>query len=328
MSGITTSTGEVNLSTSRPGWREQGDCGLGATVRLVAWVRSRRTTTPGTITASLLSVNDTTGNVVLELANAVGTVAVSLTNAGQAFSFNDDAWALIVGSVAAAAQGPAGPDPSGLFTPAVSGITTSTGEVNLSTSSTLALSSAIAASGATVRLVAGGAISQDATNGAITASMLSVKDTGGQVVLEASNAVGTVAASLTNPTSAFSFNDTVALIEGSVAAAAQGPAGPDPSGLFTPAVSGITTSTGEVNLSTSSTLALSNAIAASGATVRLVAGGAISQDATTGAITASMLSVKDTGGQVVLEASNAVGTVAASLTNPARRSASTTRRVD
>ena len=82
------------------------------------------------------------------------------------------------------------------------------GDVNLSTSRRVGAEQRDCGGAGTVRLVAGGAISQDATSGAITASMLSVKDSGGQVVLEAPNAVGTVAASLTNPTSAFSFNDT------------------------------------------------------------------------------------------------------------------------
>ena len=89
----------------------------------------------------------------------------------------------------------------------MTGITTSSGDVNLK-SGALTLTNAVGAGSAIVRLVESAAISQNTTTGAITAGSLSViANTGGQVVLEATNAVGTMAASLSNAGSAFSFND-------------------------------------------------------------------------------------------------------------------------
>src|SRR4029077_9177098 len=173
------------------------------------------------------------------------------------------------GSVGAATVGA---DPSGLFG-AVTGIATNGGDVNLK-SGGLALTNAVGVGSGTVRLVESGAISQNATTGAITAASLSVTDSGGQVVLEATNAVGTVAASQTNATSAFSFNDgTTALTVGSVGAAA---AGADPTPLFGATVTGIATNGGDVNLK-SGALTLTTAVGAGSGTVRLVASGAVSQ---------------------------------------------------
>ena len=140
-----------------------------------------------------------------------------------------------------------GADPSGLFG-AVTGIATNSGDVNLNSSGGLALTNAVGAGSATVRLIATAGISQNTTSGAITAGALSVIDTGGQVVLEATNAVGTVAASLTGAPagSAFSFNDgTTALTVGSVGAAA---AGEDPTPLFGATVTGIATTSGDVEI--------------------------------------------------------------------------------
>ena len=246
--------------------------------------------------------------MVLEAANEVGTVAANLTNAGSAFTFNNSTNALIVGSVAAAnaAAGPATPQ---LFGTAVTGITTSSGDVNLK-SGGLTLTNAIGASGASVRLVESAAVSQNTTTGAITAGLLSVTDSGGQVVLEATNAVPTLAASLTSPGSAFSFNDgATALTFGTVAAAA---AGADPSALF-PAVSNVTTSDGDINLS-SGGLAINQPLNAGTGIVRLVESGAVSQLAA-GTITAASLSVTDSNGTVILDDSNnVVGVLAGSST--------------
>ena len=165
-----------------------------------------------TISANAMSVTDTAGQVVLEAANTIGTVeqagttgtvAANLTASGSVFSLNDPATALTVGTVGAATSAS---DPSGLFG-ALSGVATSNADVNLK-SGGLAVNQPVGAGTAIVRLVESGAVSQDATNGAITASSLSVADSGGQVVLEAANNVGTVAASLTKAGSAFTFNNS------------------------------------------------------------------------------------------------------------------------
>ena len=80
--------GDLNLASAGLAVNQAIAVGAG-TVRLVdAGAISQ--TTPGTITAGSLSVSDTTGNVVLELANmvgpvAAGTVALSLTGSGEAW---------------------------------------------------------------------------------------------------------------------------------------------------------------------------------------------------------------------------------------------------
>ena len=233
-----------------------------------------------------MSVTDTIGNVVLEAANAVPTVAANLTSAGGAFSFNDGATALAFGTVAAA---PALTDPSLLFQAVVSEQrTTGNGDVNLR-SGGLAINQPLNvgqrdAASAWWRK-AGPSFAKNALTGAITAGALSVTDSGGQAVLEAPNAVGTVAASLTTSGSAFSFADgTTALTVGSVGAAATGA---DPTPLFGATVTGIATNSGDVNLK-SAGLTLTNAVGAGSGIVRLVGGGAVSE-AATGAITASSL---------------------------------------
>jgi hypothetical protein len=125
-------------------------------------------------------------------------------------------------------------------------------------------------------------------------------------VLEATNAVPTLAASLTSLGSAFSFNDgATALTFGTVAAAA---ASADPSALF-PAVSNVTTIGGDINLR-SGGLAINQPLNAGTGIVRLVESGAVSQLAA-GTITAGSLSVTDSNGTVILDNSNNVAGVLA-----------------
>ena len=220
--------GDLNLASAGLAVNQAIAVGSG-TVRLVdAGAISQ--TAPGTITAGSLSVSDTTGNVVLELANTVGpvaagTVALSLTGSGEAYSFNNGATGLIVGTVAAAA---AGADPLGLF-PIVIGATTNNGDLNLA-SAGLAVNQAIAVGTGTVRLVDTGAISQTAP-GTIMAGSLSVSDTTGNVVLELANAVGpvaagTVALDLTRSGEAFSFNNGATARSSARSPAATAGAGP------------------------------------------------------------------------------------------------------
>ena len=201
VSGITTNAADINLQSAGLALNQPVSAGTG-TVRLVESGAVSQTA-PGTIGAAALSVTDSSGNVVLELGNAVTTtVAANLTTAGEAFSFNDATQALAVGTVAAAS---ATVDPAGLFA-AVSGITTNAADINLQ-SAGLALNQPVSAGTGTVRLVESGAVSQTAP-GTIGAAALSVTDSSGNVVLELGNAVTTtVAANLTTAGEAFSFND-------------------------------------------------------------------------------------------------------------------------
>ena len=126
VSGITTNAADINLQSAGLALNQPVSAGTG-TVRLVESGAVSQTA-PGTIGAAALSVTDSSGNVVLELGNAVTrTVAAHLTTAGGAFSFDDGMQALAVGTVVAAS---ATVDPAGLFA-AVSGITTNAADINL-----------------------------------------------------------------------------------------------------------------------------------------------------------------------------------------------------
>ena len=111
-------------------------------------------------------MTDSTGNVVLEDANAVGTVAASLATDTGSFTFNNGTASLIVGSVGAA---PAGADPSGLFG-ALSGVVTTSGNIALQGAG-ITLNQAVTAGTANVALTSTGTISQGAS-GSITAADL------------------------------------------------------------------------------------------------------------------------------------------------------------
>ena len=299
--GVTTTNSDIDLQSAGLILNQPLAAGAGV-VRLVESGAVSQVAA-GAITAGSLSVTDSLGQVALEAANGVGTVAVNVMLAGGAFSFNDTALQT-VGSVAAA---PAASDPSSQFG-AVTGATTNNGDINL-LSAGLALNQAVGAGTGTVRLVETGAVSQ-ALAGAITAGSLSVTDTAGQVVLDATNVVGTVAANVTFAGGAFTLNNgTTSLIDGSVGVAS---AGEDPASLFQTVVTGLATSKGDINLA-SGRLALNQIVGAGTGTVRLVAGGLVSQ-ASAGVITADSLSVSDSGGQVVLQAANAVNTLATSVT--------------
>ena len=256
----------------------------------------------GTITAATLAVSNTSGSAVLESTNTVTGIVGGNTASGGATTLNDGVTALTVTSVAAVS---AANDPDGFFG-ALSGFTSTNGDVNLKTGG-LTINQAVAAGTGSVRFI-DSSITQAAV-GTITAGSLSAVNSGGSAILESLNSVGTLAGSNTSSGSPLTLNNGAnALIVGSIAAAASAA---DPRGLFA-AVAGITTSAGDVDLE-SGGLAVNQAISASTANVRFVESGSLSE-ATAVAITAAGLSTTNSGGNTVLEGANHVGTQAASNT--------------
>jgi uncharacterized repeat protein (TIGR01451 family) len=301
VTGISTTNGDVNLANGALTISNPIAAGTG-NVRFVASGGVSQSAS-GTITASGLAASSTTGSIVLEAANNAGTLAASDSASAGAVTFSNSANALIVGSIAAAAGAV---DPSGLFATAITGITTTNGDVNLK-SSTLTVNSAIAAGTGNVRFVAAGAVSQ-AVAGTITAAGLATTNSGGSTVLESANKVGIRTANNTSSGSAVTFNNGAnALTVSTIAAAA---VAADPSSLFA-AVTGISTTNGDVNLK-SSTLAVNNPIAAGTGTVRFVDSGNVSQLAA-GTITAGALSTNNSAGNAILEAANSIGTLATNI---------------
>jgi filamentous hemagglutinin family protein len=128
----------------------------------------------GSITANALAV--TAANAVtLSGDNAVGTVAASVTGAGQGFSFNNTSKALPIDNVGA-----------------VTGITTNGGNVLLSTTSSgnIALNQPVNVTTGTVTLNSAGNVTQVAS-GTISAIALS-GSAAGTIALQAHNTIGTV----------------------------------------------------------------------------------------------------------------------------------------
>src|SRR4029077_5209073 len=161
VSNLTTSNGDINLKTAGLAINQPLNAGTG-NVRLVESGLVSQAGL-GIITAANLSVSDTTGNVVLELAHDVtGKLAVSLTSAGEAFSFNDsgNAGQLLVDTVLSASATVAGSDPLGLF-PQIAGATANNGDINVK-SNGLTINQAIAVGTGNVRLVDTAAVSQAA----------------------------------------------------------------------------------------------------------------------------------------------------------------------
>lgn len=304
VTGIATTNGDVNLDSAGLSITSSISAGTG-NVRLVQSGAVSQSTT-GTIAAAGLSTKNSGGSTVLELGNSVSTRAANNTFAGGAVTFNNSTTALSIGTIAAASSTA---DPDALFG-SVTGISTGNGDVNIQ-SGALTVNQAVGAGTGTVRLVVSGAISQ-ATAGTITAADLSTKSTGtGGVVLESANNLGTLATTSTVSTGFLTFNNsTNGLTIGSVAGTGTGSA-EDPNNLFSSGISGITTANGDVNLA-SGTLTINQAIAAGTANVRLVQSGSVSQ-ASPGTITAGGLSVKNSGAADVLELSNSVSTLAASM---------------
>jgi uncharacterized repeat protein (TIGR01451 family) len=301
VTGISTTNGDVNLANGALTISNPIAAGTG-NVRFVASGGVSQSAS-GTITASGLAASSTTGSIVLEAANNAGTLAASDSASAGAVTFSNSANALIVGSIAAAASAV---DPSGLFATAITGITTTNGDVNLK-SSTLTVNNPVAAGTGNARFVAAGAVSQ-AVAGTITAAGLATTNSGGSTVLESANKVGIRTANNTSSGSAVTFNNGAnALTVSTIAAAA---VAADPSSLFA-AVTGISTTNGDVNLK-SSTLAVNNPIAAGTGTVRFVDSGNVSQLAA-GTITAGALSTNNSAGNAILEAANSVGTLATNI---------------
>ncbi|HEY5311913.1 MAG TPA: hypothetical protein VIK18_05315, partial [Pirellulales bacterium] len=297
ITGITTDNDDVNLQSGGVTIDQAIAAGTG-TVR-IAVAGNVSQVSPGTITAAGLSIANSTGSSVLELSNNVGTLAVSNSASGAAFTFNNSTTALAIGTVAA----PGLPeDPNTLFA-ASSGITISNADVNLAAGA-IAINQAVAAGTGNMRLVAAG-ISQ-ASPGTLTAGALSLSNSSGNVLLELSNSIGTLAATNSASAGAVSFTSINTVTLSTVAAAG------DAAGIFA-AVTGITTFNGDVNLDTNG-LNIDNPIAAGTGTVRLAGSGAMTQLAA-GTITAANLDISIGAANAVLEAANDVGTFASTATS-------------
>ena len=203
LSGAVSSAGNLTLTTTGVGH----DIVLG-TSTLVSGTGLIKLISAGAITQALAGVVDpnqlliqAVGPVTMIGANTVDQLAAQVTGLGLSLTFNNTATNLAVDTVTL-----------------VNGITTNGGAVTLSTttSGNITLNQPIVASGATaiptVTLTSAGSISEPLTTGTITASGLSVTANGGNAVLEATNAVATVAASVTFAGGAFTFNDPATLL--------------------------------------------------------------------------------------------------------------------
>ncbi|MCC6972026.1 MAG: filamentous hemagglutinin N-terminal domain-containing protein [Phycisphaerales bacterium] len=147
----------------------------------------------------------------------------------------------------------------------------------------------------TVRIVSDGAVNQ--TAGSISATGLGVR-AAGAVTLNQSNSVTTFAASSSGGGSAVQYTDASGLDLGTISAL----------GAFS-ATSGVTTSNGDVLVSTGGALTIPQSISAGTGTARLASTGAVTQSG--GSITASSLGVRGGGAITLNQASNNAGTLAA-----------------
>ncbi len=132
--------------------------------------------TAGSIAATALAVTSAT-DVTLLGANAIGTLAASVTTANAGFSFNNTAGSLTVGTVGA-----------------LKGITTNNGNVSLktTTSGDIAMSQAIGAGTGTLTLTSAGLISQTAA-GTIVAAALTGSAVGA-ITLQQNNTISALGA--------------------------------------------------------------------------------------------------------------------------------------
>lgn len=147
----------------------------------------------------------------------------------------------------------------------------------------------------TVRIVSTGAVNQ--TAGSISATGLGVR-AGGAVTLNQSNNVATFAALSSGGGSAVQYTDSSGLDLGTITAL----------GAFT-ATSGVTTSNGDVLVSTGGALTIPQSISAGAGTVRLASTGAITQSG--GSITSGSLGVRGGGTIALTQAANNTGTFGA-----------------
>ncbi|ABK44673.1 filamentous hemagglutinin family outer membrane protein [Magnetococcus marinus MC-1] len=238
-----------------------------------------------TLTASSLQVI-ALGNVSLLEANDVNTLGASVSGS---FSF-EDSDDLILGSVT-----------STLSANTTSGVTTSAANGDQfikSTGSYLTLSQNLAAGTGTITLKSASTITQSA--GAVSAGSLQIIAGGSASLLQTSNNVSSIAASISGTGSSFAYLDADGLTVSSVTRTLDGD---------TLDTQGITTASGEIFVMNSTgTLTLSNAVSGSGQTVSLdsVAGG-ITQ--TAGVVTADKLRIR-AAGTVTMGQENEVATLA------------------
>jgi hypothetical protein len=283
--GVVTSNGDVTLKAGGAiGINESVNAGS-ATVRIAAG-GSVSEASGKTVTASSLGVTTSTGNITLDQNNTVGTFAASNTSVGGSVTLIDTT-GVSIGSVTA----------DGSLFALTNGISTSTGDVTLSAAGAVTLNQSIAATGATVRISAAGSITEAAA-ATITAATLGTRTTSGNIVLTEANDVITFAANDAAASQAVKFRDANAFSVGSVSGNA-----------FFTATTGVATSNGDVSLKSGTTLGINESINAGTATVRLAAGGSITE-ATGKTITADTLGVTTSAGNVVLTESNQINTLA------------------
>ncbi|MDB5341692.1 MAG: hypothetical protein JWP89_69 [Schlesneria sp.] len=287
--GISTSTGDVTVSAAGDVTLNQSIAATGATVRISA-AGDVTEAAAATITAASLGVRTSAGDVVLTEANDVATFAANDATAGKVVKFRD-ANGFNVGSVSGTT----------LFT-ATTGVATSNGDITLKAGGALGVNESINAGGGTVRIAAGGSVTE-AVGKTITASSLGVTTSVGNITLDQNNTVGTFAASDTSAGGAVTLVDTTGVSIGSVAA----------DGSLFALTDGMSTSAGDVTVSAAGAVTLNQSIAATGATVRISAAGDVTE-AAAAIITATSLAVRTTTGDVVLTQANDVATFAASNT--------------
>ncbi|HEY1379409.1 MAG TPA: VCBS repeat-containing protein [Gemmataceae bacterium] len=249
----------------------------------------------GAVTAGDLPVV-ASGNVDLcQVANTVtGNVAVSDTAAGAFVRFLDTA-GFTVGTVA-----------SDACATGATGVVTNNGDIDLvSTAGPITLNQAVNAGTATVRINSGAAVTQNAA-GVITAQNLAVVANGTVNLCVAPNVVsGTFAAQDTGAGALVAFNDTVGFTVGAVTA-----------DVCAAGATGVTTNNGDVDLVSGGAIVLAQPVNAGAGTVRINAGGAVTQTAGgAGSITAANLAARANGNVDLCQVANTVpGTFAASVT--------------
>jgi hypothetical protein len=168
------------------------------TVRLSSPAGGVSQTVAGVITAGGLGVIAANAVTLTSAANAVGTLAGSVTNTGQAFSFNNTSRDLVVGTIPAA----------GFFTGAT-GVATTNGDLVLktTTSGNIALNQNVSAGTANAALTAAGNLSE--TSGAITTANELIANAGGSVALDNGNLVNSLSG---RAGTTFAFTNAQALI--------------------------------------------------------------------------------------------------------------------
>ncbi|MEI7714082.1 MAG: hypothetical protein WCI94_21790, partial [Rhodospirillales bacterium] len=233
--------------------------------------------TAGVATVTSLGI-DAGGAVDLSKANAIGTIAASVTAGGKSFALNNTATGLTVDTVTG-----------------IVGLTTNNGSiaVTTTTSGDLMIVQNVNAGTGTIGLVSAGAISQ--TGGVLTAAGLGVAAVN-DVALTKANAVGTIAAAVSGAGKGFAFKA-------------------DSTGLtidIASGTTGIATNNGSiaVTTATSGDLTINQNINAGTGTVGLTSAGTIGQSG--GVLTAAGLGTTSKNA-VAMTKNNAVGTIAGTV---------------